>query len=171
MATTSPAVGVSDIELDGGATLWDVMHATRRAKEARPNEPVLPTILVLKSQEIVAEVCQSSEEPRTLLVRTEGGIRKISLNWYDLLQMLYRVSFLTLQKMEGTAVVFFGERVEQSGQATLCAMKWTARQFLQQPPSGAKFPETNDSIFQSFRLENDEVRWISDTNTALQFSF
>lgn len=132
---------------------------------------MLPTILVLKSQEIVAQVYQSCEAPRTLLIRTVAGIRKISLNWHDMLQMLYRISFLTLQKMEGTVVIFFGERMEEAGHPTLYAMKWTSRQFLQQPPRGAKFPETNDSIFQSFCLENEKVRWMSEVHTALQFSF
>jgi hypothetical protein len=167
----APTIGVSDIQLDGEITLWAVMRATLRVKEARPSASVLPTILVLKSQEIVAEVYQSCEEPRTLLVRTVAGIRKISLNWYDVLLMLYRTSLLTLQKMEGTAVIFFGERTEDTGHATLYAMKWTARQFLQQPLRGAKFPETNDCIFQPFCLENEKVRWISEVNTALQFSF
>jgi hypothetical protein len=85
--------------------------------------------------------------------------------------MLYRTSLLTLQKMEGTAVIFFGERTEDTGHATLYAMKWTARQFLQQPLRGAKFPETNDCILQRFCLENEKVRWISEVSTALQFSF
>jgi hypothetical protein len=170
MAKT-PAIDVNDIDLDGAITLWDVMRAALRAKEARPSVSVLPTILVLKAQEIVAEVYQSSEEPRTLLVRTVAGIRKISLNWYDVLLMLYRTSVLTLEKMEGTAVIFFGERTDDPEHATLCAMKWTARQFLQQPRRGAQFPETNDSIFQPFCLENEKVRWISEVDTALQFSF
>jgi hypothetical protein len=170
MAKT-PTIGFSDIELDGEITIWQVMRATLRAKEAQPSASVLPTILVLKSQEIVAEVYQSCEEPRTLLVRTVTGIHKISMNWYDVLVMLYRTSLLTLQKMEGSAVIFFGERTEDAGNATLYAMKWTARQFLQQPPRGAKLPETNDSIFQPFCLENEKVRWISESNTALQFSF
>lgn len=165
------AIGVDDINLDGASTLWDVMRAALRAKEARPSASVLPTILVLKSHEIVAEVYQSSEEPRALLVRTVHGIRKISLNWYDVLLMLYRTSVLTLEKMEGTAVIFFGERTDDPEHASLYAMKWTARQFLQQPRRGAKFPETNDSIFQPFCLENEQVRWTSDVNTALQLSF
>lgn len=170
MAKT-PGIGVDEIELDGAVTLWDVMRAALRAKEARPNASILPTILVLKSQEIVAEVYQSSEEPRTLLVRTVAGIRKISLNWYDVLLLLYRTSVLTLEKMEGTAVIFFGERTDDPEHPTLYAMKWTARQFLQAPRRGAKFPETNDSIFQPFLLENEKVRWTTDVNTALQFSF
>jgi hypothetical protein len=168
---TSTAIGISNIDLDGATTLWDVMRAALRAKEARPNASVLPTILVMKSQAIVAEVYQSPEEPRTLMVRTVAGIRKISLNWYDVLLMLYRTSVLTLEKMEGTTVIFYGERTDNEEHAALYAMKWTARQFLQQPLVGAKFPETNDSIFQPFRLENENVRWISDVNTALQFSF
>jgi hypothetical protein len=167
----SLTISISDVELSEKVTLWEIMRATLRAKEARPSASVLPTILVLKSHEIVAEIFQSCEEPRILLIRTVDGVRKISVNWYDVLLMLYRTSLLTLQKMEGTAVIFFGERTENAGHATLCAMKWTARQFLQQPGRGAKFPETNDSIFQPFCLENEKVRWISDVNTALQFSF
>ena len=131
---------------------------------------MLPTILVIKSQEIVAKVYQSCEEPRTLLICTVAGIHKISLNWYGVLLMLYRTSVMTLEKMEGTAVIFIGERAEDAQHATLYAMKWTARQFLQQPRSGAHFPETNDSICQPFCLENEKVRWIADVNTALQFS-
>src|ERR1700676_1648302 len=111
MAKT-PAIGVNNIDLVGAFTLWDVMRAALRAKEARPSASVLPTILVLKVQEVVAEVYQSSDEPRTLLVRTVAGIRKISLSWYDVLLMLYRTSVLTLEKMEGTAVIFFGERTD-----------------------------------------------------------
>src|SRR5580698_4344424 len=99
-----PTIGFSDMELDGQITLWEVMRATLRAKEARPGASVLPTILVLKSQEIVAKVYPSSEDPRTLVVRTIAGVHKISLNWYDLLVMLYRTSLMTLQKMEGSAV-------------------------------------------------------------------
>lgn len=165
-----PTIGLSDIDLDGQITLWDVMRAALRAKEARPSASVLPTILVLRSQEIVAKVYQSSEEPRTLVVRTVAGVHKISMNWYDMLVMLYRTSLLTLQKVEGSAVIFFGERSEEAGHATLYAMKWTARQFLQPLPRGAKFPLTNDSIFQHFCLENEKVLWTSEENTALQFS-
>jgi hypothetical protein len=168
--TTIPTIEASEIDLGEKITLWDVMHATLDAKEARPGTSVLPTILVLKSQEIVAKIYQSSEEPRTLLIRTVAGIHKISMNWYDVLQMLYRVSFMTLQKMEGSAVIFFGERMDDAGHATLYAMKWTARQFLQQPPRGANFPETNDSILQAFYLEDDKVRWMPEVTTALQFS-
>ena len=61
----------------------------------------------------MAEVYQSSEEPQTLVVRTVTGMRKINLNWYDVLLMLYRTSLLTLQKVEGTGVIFFGERTEE----------------------------------------------------------
>jgi hypothetical protein len=167
----TPTIGISEIELGGEITLWEVMRATLRAKEARPTALLLPTMLILKSQEIVAEVYQSDEEPRTLLIRTNAGIRKINLYWHDVLRTLYRTSFLTLQQMEGTAAMFFGERSEKIGYASLCVMKWTARQFAQRPLSGAKFPETNDSICRSFCLENEKVRWISEVNTALQFSF
>jgi hypothetical protein len=169
METCTP-IAIGGIELGTEITLWDIMHATLDAKEARPGASVLPTILVLKSQEIVAKICQSREEPRVLLIRTMAGIHKISMNWYDVLQMLYRVSFMTLQKMEGSAVIFFGERMDDAGHATLYAMKWTARQFLQQPPRGANFPETNDSILQAFYLEDDKVRWMPEVTTALQFS-
>jgi hypothetical protein len=165
------AIGIGDIDIDAGSTLWEVMHEMLRAKEARPNASVLPTVLVLKSQEVVAEIYQSADEPRALIVRTVAGFRKISLNWYDALLMLYRTSLLTLQKVEGNAVLFFGERVENTGLATLYAMKWTARQFLQQPRRGANFPETNDSIVQPFCLENEKVRWISEVSTVPQFSF
>ena len=168
--TTIPTIEASEIKLGEKITLWDVMHATLGAKEERPGASVLPTILVLKSQEIVAKIYQSSEEPRTLLVRTVAGIHQISMNWYDVLQMLYRVSFMTLQKMEGSAVIFFGERMDDTGHATVYAMKWTARQFLQQPLRGANFPETNDSILQAFYLEDDKVRWMPEVTTALQFS-
>jgi hypothetical protein len=170
MATT-PAIGINDIEIDGNPTLWDVMRGMSRAKEAHPTAQVLPTVLVMKSQEVVAEVYQSSEEPRALLVRTVAGIHKISLNWYDALLILYRTSLLTLEKVEGSTVVFFGERIEETGQATLYAMKWTARQFLQAPRRGAKFPETNDSILQPFCLENEKVRWLAEVTSVPQFSF
>ncbi|HWF39249.1 MAG TPA: hypothetical protein VG322_12055 [Candidatus Acidoferrales bacterium] len=169
MATA--AIGINDIEIDGDAKLWDVMRGMLRAKEAQPGAPVLPTILVLKSNEIVAEIYQSADEPRALIVRTVAGIRKISVNWYDSLLVLYRTSLLTLQKMEGSAVLFFGERVvEDTGQAALYALKWTARQFVQQPRRGAKFPETNDSLVQPFCLENERVRWISEASSVPQFS-
>ena len=116
------AIGIGDIDIDAGSTLWEVMHEMLRAKEARPNASVLPTVLVLKSQEVVAEIYQSADEPRALIVRTVAGFRKISLNWYDALLMLYRTSLLTLQKVEGNAVLFFGERVENTGLATLSTL-------------------------------------------------
>jgi hypothetical protein len=93
------------IELDGEARLWDLMRAALQAKEAQPRASLLPAILILKSNEIVAKVYQSAEEPRALLVRTCTGIRKISFNWYDALLMLYRTTVLTLQKTEGTSVI------------------------------------------------------------------
>ena len=98
MTAKTSAIGASDIQLDGDVTLWDVMRAALHAKEARPDSSILPTILILKAQHIVAQVYPSREEPRTLLVRTAIGIRKINLNWYDVLLMLYRTSILTLQK-------------------------------------------------------------------------
>lgn len=168
----TPAISVEDIDLAGDISLWDVMRAALRAKEARPNASLLPTILILKSHEIVARIEQSDQEARTLLVRTVAGVHKISLNWYDVLLMLYRTSLLTLQKMEGTAIILFGERTEKDqSNATVYAMKWTARQFLQPPARGAKFPQTNDSICQPFYVENEKVCWIPEVNTALQFSF
>jgi len=42
----------SHIELGEEVTLWDVMRAMLRAKEARPSVSVLPAILVLESQEV-----------------------------------------------------------------------------------------------------------------------
>jgi hypothetical protein len=106
-----------------------------------------------------------------LLVSTCTGIRKISLNWYDALLMLYRTALLTLQKMDGTSVILFGERTaKEADRAMLYAMKWTARQFLQPLPRGAKFPETNDSISQPFLVENEKVCWLSEADTAFQFS-
>jgi hypothetical protein len=167
----APTIRVEDIELDGDVRLWDVMHAALHAKESQPRASLLPAVLILKSNEIVARVYQSSEEPRMLLVSTATGIRKISLNWYDALLMLYRTAVLTLQKMEGTSVILFGERTaKEPDRAMLYAMKWTARQFLQSPPRGAKFPDTNDSISQPFFLENEKVCWLSEVNTAFQFS-
>lgn len=164
-------IQVEDFELDGDASLWDVMRVALRAKETRPSALLLPAMLVMKANEIVAKVYQSSEEPRTLLVRTCTGTRKIRFNWYDGLLMLYRTAVLTLQKMEGTAVIFLGERTEKdAGRAMVCAMKWTARQFLEPPPRGAKFPETQDSISQPFYLHNEKVCWLSEVSTALQFS-
>jgi hypothetical protein len=159
------------LDLDGDATLWDMMGAAVRAKEAQPSASLLPAMLILKSNTIVAKVYQSSEEPRTLLVRSCTGIRKISLNWYDTLSMLYRTALFTMQKVEGTAVIFLGERAQKdAGHAVICAMKWTARQFLQRPPQGAKFPETQDAISQPFYLDNEKVCWLSEVSTALQFS-
>jgi len=167
----APSIRVEDIELDGDVRLWDVMHAALAAKESQPRASLLPAVLILKSNEIVARVYQSSEEPRTLIVSTCTGIRKISLNWYDALLMLYRTAVLTLQKMDGTSVILFGERTaKEADRAMLYAMKWTARQFLQSPPRGAKFPETNDSISQPFYLENEKVRWLSEVNTAFLFT-
>jgi hypothetical protein len=168
----TPAISLEDIDLAGDISLWDVMRAALRAKEAHPTASLFPTILILKSHEIVARIQQSDEEARTLLVRTVAGVHKISLNWYDVLLMLYRTSLLTLQKIEGTAVILFGERTEKDqNNATVYAMKWTARQFLQPPVRGAKFPQTNDSICQPFYVENEKVCWIPEVNTALQFSF
>ncbi|MGD0962624.1 MAG: hypothetical protein ABSA57_01840 [Candidatus Acidiferrales bacterium] len=170
MAKT-PTIRVEDIELEGDVRLWDVMHAALRAKESQPRASLRPAVLILKSNEIVAKLYQSSEEPRMLLVSTCTGIRKISLNWYDALLMLYRTSVLTLQKMEGTSVILLGERAaKEADRAMLYAMKWTARQFLQPTLRGARFPETNDSISQPFFLENEKVCWLSEANTAFQFS-
>jgi hypothetical protein len=169
MANTE-AILTEDIELDGDASLWDVMRAASRAKEAHPDASLMPAMLILKSNEIVAKVYQSAENPRILLVRSCTGIRQISLNWYDALLMLYRTAAMTLQKVEGTAVIFLGERApKEAGHAMICAMKWSARQFLQQPRRGEKFPETRDSIGQSFYLDNEKVCWLSEVNTALQF--
>src|ERR1700719_4105431 len=97
----NPTITIDEIELDGENSLWDVMRAALRAKEAQPSASLLPAMLILRSDGIVAKVYQSSEEPRALLVRTATGIRKISLNWYNALLMLYRTSVLTLQKVEG----------------------------------------------------------------------
>jgi hypothetical protein len=172
MATTNhPAIEPEEIEVDGDVRLWDVMRAALRAKEAHPNASLLPAMLILKSNEVVAKVYQSSQEPRTLLVRTCTGIRKISVNVYDGLMMLYRASALTMQKVDGTAVIFLTERAaKDASHAMICAMKWTSHQFLQQPPRGAKLPETQDSIAQPFCLENEKICWLSEANTALQFS-
>ena len=166
-----PAIRTEDLELDGDVRLWDVMHAAHHAKESKPGASLLPAVLILKSNEIVARVYQSSEEPRALLVSTCTGIRQISLNWYDTLLMLYRTAVLTLQKTEGTSVILFGESTaKEAGRSMLYAMKWTARQFLQPPPRGAKFPETNDSISQPFCLENEKVCWLSEADTAFLFT-
>jgi hypothetical protein len=170
MATT-PAIEVEDIELDGDTNLWDVMRAASRAKEAHPDASLLPAMRILKSNEVVATVYQSSEEPRTLVVRSRAGLRKVSANWCDSLIMLYRTTLLTLQQMEGTTVIFLGERAcEDAGRAMICAMKWTARQFAQQPARGALFPETRDSISQLFCLDDSRICWLSETTAALQFS-
>lgn len=170
MATT-PAIEAEGIELDGNENLWDVMRAALRAKEAQPNASLLPAMHIVKFNEIIATVYQSSEEPRTLLVRSRTGIRKVSINWCDSFMMLYRTTLLTLQKMEGTTVIFLGERAcGEAGRAMICAMKWTARQFSQQPPRGSTFPETRDSISQPFYLDNTKIYWLSDVATALQFS-
>ncbi len=137
-----PIIRVQDIELDGDVRLWDVMRAALRAKESAPQASLMPAVLILKSNEIIAKVYQSSEEPRTLLVSTCMGIRKISLNWYDALLMLYRTSVLTLQKMEGTSVILFGERTaKEADRSILYAMKWTARQFLQPLARVRNFPK------------------------------
>ena len=169
--TDVPTIHTEEIEVDGDARLWDVMRAALRAKEATPGAAMLPAMLILKSNEIVAKIYQSSGEPRTLLLRTCTGIRRISVNVYDGLSMLYRTSAVTLEKMDGTAVIFLGERsAKEAGQAMICAMKWTARQFLQQPPRGAKLPATQDSILQPFYLEDEKICWLSEVTTALQFS-
>ena len=166
----APTIRVEDIELEGDVRLWDVMHAALQAKESQPNAALLPAVLIMKSNEIVAKVYQSSAEPRMLIVSTCTGVRKISLNWYDALLVLYRTTVLTLQKMEGTSVILFGERAaKEADRAMLYAMKWTARQFLQPLSRGAKFPPTNDSISQPFYLENEKVRWLSEACTAFQF--
>ena len=81
--TDAPAIHTEEIEIDGEARLWDVMRAALRAKEAEPSASMPPAMLILKSNEIVATVYESREEPRTLLVRTCTGIRKISVNVYD----------------------------------------------------------------------------------------
>ena len=164
-------IRAEDIELNGDVRLWDVMHAALQAKESQPRASLLPTVLILKSSEIVAKVYQNGEEPRTLLISTCTEIQKISLNWYDVPSMLYRTAVLTLQEKEGTSAILFGERTaKEADRAMLYAMKWTARQFLQPPARGAKFPATNDSISQPFSLENGKVRWLSEVKTAFQFS-
>lgn len=163
-----PAITIDTIELDGNDNLWDVMRAALQAKEQRPTSPLLPGMLIFKLHEVVARVYRSGDESRTLLVRTAAGIHKIYFNWYDELLMLYRTSVITLQKMEGTAVIFLGERTEKDeGHAMVYAMKWTARQFLQSPPHHTAFPATNDSISQPFFLENEKIRWTSEVITAL----
>ena len=167
---TALAIEAPEIEVEGDARLWDVLRAALKAKEAKPNASILPAMLILRSNEVVARVYQSKDEPRTLLVRTCTGIRRISVNVYDQFLMLYRASAITLQKVEGTSVIFLGERsAKEAGQAMICAMKWTTRQFLQQPPKGS-LPETQDSILQPFYLNNGEICWLSEVTTALQFS-
>ena len=169
--TTDPAIEVEEIEVDGDGRLWDVMRAASRAKEAKPGASILPAMVILRSNEVVAKIYQSKEEPRTLLVRTCTGIRRISVNVYDQFLMLYRTTAMTMQKMEGTTVILLGERsAKEAGHAMIYAMKWTARQFLQPPPRGAKLPETQDTIAQPFCLENERVCWLSEATTALQFS-
>lgn len=165
-----PAIVAEDIELGGEARLWDVMRAALRAKEGRPSASLLPAMLILKADEIVAKVYQG-EDPGTLFVRSCTGVRRITFKWYDALLMLYRTAAMILEKVEGTAVIFLGERAPQEADhAMICAMKWTARQFLQQPPRGAKFPETRDSIGQAFYLDDNKVCWLPETDTALQFT-
>jgi hypothetical protein len=167
--TNTPTIRTENLPLDGDAKLWDVMDAALRAKEAQPNAALSPAMLILKSSEIVAMVYESGEE-RALLVRSCTGIRKINARWYNRLAMMYRAAVLTMQQMEGTAVIFLGERADgDAGRAVICAMKWTARQFLQQPPRGATFPQTQDSISQFFYLDDQKVRWSSEATTALQF--
>lgn len=169
--TQPAAIQADEIEIDSEAQLWDVMRAALKAKEAMPNASLLPAMLILKSNEVIAKVYQSKNEPRTLILRTCTGIRRISVNVYDQFLMLYRAAAMTMQKMEGTSVIFLGERnTKEAGQAMICAMKWTAHQFLQQPPRGANLPETQDSIAQTFRLENEKICWLSEITTALQFS-
>jgi hypothetical protein len=168
--TNNPTIRTENLPLDGDAKLWDVMDAALRAKEAQPNAALSPAMLVLRSSEIIAMVYQSSDEPRTLLVRSCTGVRKISLGWYNALAMMYRTAVLTMQQMEGTAVIFLGERADgDAGRAVICAMKWTARQFMQQPPRGATFPQTQDCISQFFYLDDQKVRWLPEASTALQF--
>jgi hypothetical protein len=163
------------IRIDGieqGDRLWDVERAAIRMKEIHPKVPLRPTMLILKCDEIVAEIYESRDESRALVVHTRLGFRKIDLAWHDCLSMLYRTAVLMLQKTEGTAVIFFGEHTQISeGHGIVCAMKWTARQFLQPPPLGVQFPETQDSILQPFCIENERVRWLSEANTAQQFVF
>ena len=170
---TTEVVKIEEINLDGASTLWDLMRAALRAKEKNPGAKLPPTVLVMKSQEIVAKLCRSDEEPQVLLVHTETGVHRIGfVNRDDLVRMLYRTAAMILKKVEGSAVVLLGERADLGiGHAAVCAMKWTARQFLQPAPKGATFPATNDSIAQPFDLENERVCWISDVNTALQFSW
>jgi hypothetical protein len=167
----APAITIEQIDVDGESNLWDVMRAALRAKEAQPRASLLPGVIILRSHEVVARIYQSPEEARDLLVRTGAGMHKIALNWSDALSMLYRSSLLMLQKLEGTAVILLVERTaKDASHSTVCAMKWTARQFLQAVPRHAKFPETNDSIAQLYYLEDEKIRWAPDVTTALQFT-
>lgn len=164
---TAPAITIDTIELDGDHSLWEVMRAALQAKEAQPKAPLLPGLLIFKLNEVIARVYESGDESRTLLVRTAAGIHKIYLNCHDSLLMLYRTSVMTLQKMEGTAVIFLGERTEKdAGHVTVYAMKWTARQFLQSPSRDGHFPATNDSIFQPFFLDKEEICWAAEVTRA-----
>jgi hypothetical protein len=162
---------MEEINMEGANTLWDLMRAALHAKEGNPAAQLSPTVLVLKSQEIVATVSHSDAEPQVLLVHTQTGTHRIGLvNRDDLMRMLYRTASMILNKVEGSAVVLLGERADLGiGHAAVCAMKWTARQFLQPAPKGATFPATNDSIAQPFDVENERVCWISDVNTGLRF--
>lgn len=166
-------VKIDQLNLEGASTLWDLMRAALSAKEKNPDARIPPTVLVMKSQEIVARLSHSDEEPQVLLVQTETGVHKVSfVKRDDVIRMLYRTASLILNKVEGSAVVLLGERADLGiGHAAVCAMKWTARQFLQPAPKGATFPATNDSIAQPFDVENEKICWISDVNTALQFSW
>jgi hypothetical protein len=171
--TASSSVIADDLHLEGASSLWELMRVALRVKEENPRVRLLPTVLVLKSQAIVAKLCRSEKEPHVLLVHTGTGIRKISLvNCDDAIRMLYRTTLLMLEKVEGSAVVLLGERADLGiGHAAVCAMKWTARQFLQPAPAGATFPETNDSIAQPFDVEDEKVCWMPEVNTALQFAW
>jgi hypothetical protein len=170
--TAAMEAKAAEIDLEGVSTLWDGMRAALSAKEKNPAAKLLPTVLVMKSQEIVAKL-YGSEEPQVLLVHTQRGIHRIGLvNRDDLIRVLYRTASMILEKVEGSAVMLLGERADLGiGHAAVCAMKWTARQFFQPAPKGAVFPPTNDSIAQLFDVENDCVCWISEVNTALQFSW
>jgi hypothetical protein len=170
MAST-PAIEVEEIKPDDDANLWDVMRAASRVKEAKPNAPLLPSMRILKFHDVVATVYQSSEEPRTLLVRSRAGLHKVTANWCDLLIMLYRTVLLMLQQMGGTSVIFLGERpCGEAGRAMICAMRWSAHQFTQQPSPGSFFPETRDSISRVFCLHDSRICWLSEATAALQFS-
>ena len=103
--TADPAIEVEEIEVDGDGRLWDVLRAASRIKEAKPCASILPAMLILRSNEVIAKIYQSKDEPRTLLVRTCTGMRRISVNVYDQFLMLYRTTAMTMQKMEGTSVI------------------------------------------------------------------